>query len=235
MEQTSNQSPTEEKGGPRNPSLLGMIWEPVQQFERIRERPQIVVPLLVVLLLSTMLSIAMVEPSMELPEYQMTIEQLGEEGARTTAYVFASIGMMFLIPLLILIMTLLHWLLTLFFQGSATFVQLFSLNTYVQVFTILSNLVLTVYLWTIGVGESGLIPPTSVAALVSVDGFWQALLSGIEVFAIWQLIVTALGLSVIARISRGKAWVAALAPFLLVLLVISGVAVIGDAFIMEME
>ncbi|MDR6227021.1 YIP1 family protein [Desmospora profundinema] len=234
MEQSVNTSSPKGKEG-KKPSFLGMIWEPGQQFERIREQPRIVVPLLVVVVLMVVLSVAMVEPTMELPEHQAGIDQLGEDAYRSMTYVGASIGMMFIVPLLILISTLLHWLLTLLLQGRATFAQLFSFNTYLSIFGILSMAVYAVYLWTVGVGEHGDVYPTSLAAFIPAEGFLKGLLSGIEVFSIWQLIVTALGLSAIAGVSRGKGWVAALIPFLLVLLVMAGFVAIGEAVNMDMN
>lgn len=55
--------------------------------------------------------------------------------------------------------------------------------------------------------------PTSLAALVPAEGAMKGLLNGIELFALWKLFLTAKGLSVLARLSSGKAWTIALILF----------------------
>ncbi|PTM54751.1 YIP1 family protein [Desmospora activa] len=222
---------------PRNkrakPSLLGMILEPGKQFERIRERPVIVVPLLIVLLLMGLASVATVEPMMELPEMQAQMELIGEDLLRNSTYIFTPISTVFVLLLSILFTSFCQWLLTLLFQGSARFSQIFSLNTHLSIFGILSIVVYAAFLWVVGVSESAAVYPTSLGALLPATGFVGGVLAGIEVFAVWQLIVGAWGLSAIARISSGKAWVAAVVPFVIVLLLTAGMVAIGETFNMD--
>lgn len=57
-----------------------------------------------------------------------------------------------------------------------------------------------------------------------VGNFVDGLLGGISPFSIWSLIITAVGLQVLLKLSAGKAWTAAVVSFLIVLLVSAGLA-----------
>src|SRR5699024_12419575 len=47
---------------------------------------------------------------------------------------------------------------------------------------------------------------TSVNSIVGAEGALGGLLNNIEVFTIWDIIITALGLQVIAKFSKGLSW-----------------------------
>lgn len=232
MEPSVQATPQPGEKGPK-PSLLGIILEPGKQFDRIRERPVIMVPLLVVLLLMGLASVATVEPMLQLPEMQTQMEMIGEDLFRYSLYLMTPVSTILMVLISILFTAFCHWLLTLLFQGSARFRQIFSLNAHLGVFGILAIAVYAVFLWVVGVSESTAAYPTSLGALIPASGFGGGVLAGIEVFAIWQLIVRAWGLSAISRISSGKAWVTALVPFVIVLLVTAGIAAVGETFNMD--
>ncbi|WP_380162189.1 hypothetical protein [Kroppenstedtia sanguinis] len=86
-----------------------------------------------------------------------------------------------------------------------------------------------VYLWATGGG--GTDPetiPTSLAAFVPAEGYLKGLLVGIEIFAIWELILIASGLSIVGRLSKGKGWTIALIIFAVSLFLMAGITAVGD-------
>ncbi|MFS8515022.1 MAG: hypothetical protein LOD87_15075, partial [Planifilum fulgidum] len=92
--------------------------------------------------------------------------------------------------------------------------QLCSLNAHLYLLTLLASAIMAVLLLVLGPQADPKIYPTSLAALVPAEGaVLRGVLNGIELFALWKLFLTAKGLSVIARLSSGKAWAIALILF----------------------
>lgn len=215
------------------PSLLGILFSPGEQFARIRENPRFGLALTIVIVLSVVLLALVGLALAENPVYQ---EQAGveEAGIPPEAFTAITVGGMIAVglfgtPIILLLRSLFHWLFLLLFRGEATFKQLFSLNTHLYLLPILSTFVYMLFLWvTGGGGENPEIVPTSLAAFIPAEGFVSGLLAGIEIFAIWELILTAGGLSVVSRISKGKGWAIALIIFGATLFITAGFAALGE-------
>lgn len=73
------------------------------------------------------------------------------------------------------------------------------------------------------IGGSQSIYVTSLAGVMNSDSL---ILAQFEVFSIWQLILTAIGLHKVGQLSKGAAWTIAIVFFLIGL----GMAMIGAAF-----
>ena len=195
------------------PSLWGILVEPGRQFERMIHRPRFGWALAVMMLGGAVTAgvIAYIASQrVPIPEGAPMIDpaQIG-----MFAGVMGFVGGLVAVPVGLLIISLIQKLLVMLFQGEASYRQLFSLNTHLYLLTLIASLIMAVLLFVLGPQADPEVPPTSLAALVPAKGALKGLLAGIELFALWKLFLTAKGLSVLARLSGGKAWTIALILF----------------------
>lgn len=215
-----------EQASVSKPSLIRMIWSPGEQFERMRERPSIWVPLIIVTLLSL---IASVVSELAIPDdyYQVEGFQLSEQElatAKKIGMVGAILGGLFVPVIAIVISSLIYWLITTLARTEASFKQLFSLTTYVYFISAIGGLLNSLVL--LAVQGNPEVMVTSLGSVVQVEGAMGGLLNGIEIFTIWGTILTALGLHKVAGLLKGAAWTVAIVFFVIGLIF----AAIGGAF-----
>jgi hypothetical protein len=206
-ESSSNLSPN------KGPTLWGMLFAPTEQFERMIDRPRFGWALAAMMLVGSIAaalvaySVALETPIPE--EAQMIDPAQIAMGAAFLGFVGGLVG----VPVTLLLISLIQKLFLMLFQGEATFRQLFSLNTHLYLFSLLASLIMAVMVLLLGPQAQPDIFPTSLAALVPAEGALRGVLNGIELFALWKLFLTAKGLSILARLSSGKAWTIALILF----------------------
>lgn len=202
---------TEQTVKQEKPSLFGMIWSPSEQFDRIKQTPKIWVPLLLVTLLFTA-GMALLAFSMDASYFELG--DLTEEEAG----LFLIIGMITMIivgvftPIFtVLISTVIYLLICKIASSDVTFKQLFSMNTYILVISAIGLIINSIITALIGGNPDVFI--TSVAGLLNAGpgSVWNSF----EVFAIWQTIITAIGLHRVAGLSKGLAWTIAVIFFVL--------------------
>ena len=188
----------------KNPSIWGMIWSPTEQFERIKERPKIwgalaiVTVLFVIGMYLTSLGDPMVIEGMpEIPE-----EELAAVSMFTTVTMIIT-G--FFTPIFgVLIATVIYLIIAKIARSEVSFKQLFSMNTYIMMISALSMILNGIGVALLG-GTAGTMY-TSLGSLIGAEGTMGALLTSIEVFAIWGMILQAIGLQKVANFSKGLAW-----------------------------
>lgn len=202
----------EETKNLEKPSLFGMIFNPTEQFERIKERPLIWGAMVIVTIL-TMLGFWLMSLGIEIPELSEVEEIPGME-------VFAQIGMVMtglFTPILgVLISSFILWIIIKIARSEATFKQLFSMNTYIMLISAISIIVngaLTAVL-----GGDGETMFTSLGSLVSAEGAVAGLFNSLEVFTIWGVVLSAIGLHKVAELSKGLAWGISIAFFVISIL-----------------
>ncbi|MGG3561854.1 Yip1 family protein [Neobacillus rhizosphaerae] len=193
------------------PSLFGMFTNPVQQFERIRENPKIWVPLVIVSILYAIGTIFMafsIDAStlidQGLPEDQVEIVlTITKITVAITGIISPIFG--------VLISSAIQLAIAKIAGSSVTFKQLFSMNTFIMVIGAVGLILNMAIRYAIG-GDVE-IYVTSLAGLLNQDkaGFFGS----IEVFGIWTLIITALGLHKTGQFSKGLAWTVAIVFFLI--------------------
>ncbi|WP_240377052.1 Yip1 family protein [Bacillus piscicola] len=194
------------------PSVLGMIGSPTEQFERIKKRPAIWIAMILVMVVSA-ISTWLIAMGVETPE----IEGIpADEAAAFNAFgqAMALIGGLIGPLFSVLIASAIYMLIAKIAQSQVSFKQLFSMHTYIAVIGALGSLLNGIIIAVVG-GAPGIMY-TSLGSLIGTEG--SAMLSGIEVFSIWQVILTAIGLQVVARFSKVLAWAIPLAFFVLGLL-----------------
>lgn len=188
----------------KNPSIWGMIWSPTEQFERIKERPKIwgalaiVTVLFVIGMYLTSLGDPMVIEGMpEIPE-----EELAAVSMFTTITMI--ITGLFTPIFGVLIATVIYLIIAKIARSEVSFKQLFSMNTYIMMISALSMILNGIGVALLG-GTAGTMY-TSIGSLIGAEGTMGALLTSIEVFAIWGMILQAIGLQKVANFSKGLAW-----------------------------
>ena len=204
----------------QKPSLLGMFTSPGEQFERIKQSPKIWVPLLIISILyaigMTLMALSMDASTLidqGVPEDQVNLV-LG-----ITKITVAITGI--LTPIIgVLISSAIHLIITKIANSPATFKQLFSMNTYIMVIGAAGVILNTGIRYAIGGNPE--IYVTSLAGLLNQEK--AGILGSFEVFTIWTMIVTAIGLQKTARLSKGLAWTIAIVFFLIGI----GFALIGS-------
>jgi hypothetical protein len=205
----------------QSPKLFNMFWSPGEQLERIRQNPKIWIPLLIVTILyiagSTIMALTMkvedfMVPGMASEEAEM-IAAMGKVMAAVTG---------FFIPIItILISTVIYLIIVKIAKKDTTFKQLFSMNTFIMVIgavgLLLNNLIVAAI-----DGNAGIFI-TSLAGLLNSD---SAILGSFELFSIWQLILTAMGLHRVGQLSKTASVIIVIIFFLIGL----GFAAIGTIF-----
>ncbi|MFD2130374.1 Yip1 family protein [Pseudogracilibacillus auburnensis] len=187
------------------PSIFGMIMSPGEQFNRIRENPKIFVALLIVTALSIIGSTLMVtgfDPTTDPNLAGMSEDEL----------MFVTMGAQIVLILTgllspvitVLVLSVIHIIVAKMTQSTVSFKQLFSMNSYIYMISALSFLLNG--LVTLFVGGNNEIYFTSINSIIGAEGAFGAFLNYIEIFTIWKIIITALGLQIVARFSKTLSW-----------------------------
>ncbi|MEI3607273.1 Yip1 family protein [Pseudogracilibacillus sp. SE30717A] len=195
------------------PSLFGMIMNPKEQFERIRENPKVIVALIIVTLITTVGMLMMAngidfvnDPSLAgMPEEElMIVAMMSQIGFVIIGVVTPVFG--------ILISAFIHWIISKIVHSEVSFKQLFSMNTYIFMISAISFILNGIVFMLIG-GEAEILF-TSLNSIIGAKGILGAFLGSIEIFSIWALIITAIGLQVVAKFSKGLSWAVVIAFYI---------------------
>lgn len=190
----------------KKPSIFGVIMNPTEQFTRLREKPVILFPLIIVTLLTLIGTYLMIQgvdftaddPNMSgIPADELAmVETIAKAGA---------VAMGIIVPIFaILISTVIYLIVAKIARSEVSFKQLFSLNTFIYFISAISLLLNGIAVFLTGAGEQVLF--TSLNSIVDADGILGAFLNQIEVFSIWALILGAIGLQVVAKFSKVLSW-----------------------------
>ncbi|MDQ0162184.1 YknW family membrane protein [Aeribacillus alveayuensis] len=218
-QQVNTNQPISEK-----PSLLGIITKPGETFERIREKPKVLMPLLFVIVLAVLTTIISVANA---DFVQMGMNQgLSQEEAEMIAGFSKTsmiIGGIISPPIIILISTLIYLAITKIAGTGAKFKQLFSMTTYISIITGIGLLLNAIIGYFVGTNFENM-SFTSLNSLIGAEGATGALLSYIEVFGIWTTVLSAIGLHKVGKLSTGASWTIAIIFFIIgaIFMMISG-------------
>lgn len=191
-----------------NPSLLGMITNPTEQFERIKERPKIWIAMIIITILF-IIGTWLTTLGMDIVGEVEGVE-LDEESAamvQTFAVIGSVIGALFIPIFTVLISSFIYWVIAKIVKSEVSFKQLFSMNTHILIVSAIGLIINGAIMAMVGVNMDN--PDamfTSLGSLVSSGGILGAILNNIEVFQIWVVVLTAIGLNKVAEFSKGLAW-----------------------------
>lgn len=200
-----------------NPSLLGMVTNPKEQFEKIRDNPKIWGALIVISLIfviGTMFQMSNVDPNVLIDE---ELEGLFGPGEEKIVHMLSIIGggfaALFMPIIIILVSTVIYWIIAKLVKSEVTFKKLFSMNTYIVFINAIGVLVNGAFSAVIGNNVN--IMFTSLGSFVNTNTMLGAILSNFELFAIWTLILTAIGLQIVAKFSQRAAWTVTILLFVI--------------------
>lgn len=197
----------EEKPKLEKPSLLGMIMEPRKQFERIKDNPKIVIPLVVVTVL-TIIGMLLMMSQMDFIGEDPEFANMGPDELMIIT-IFAQITFaitgLFTPAISILISACIFFVIAKIVKLEVSFKQLFSMATFVYIISLLGLIVNAVAFF----GMSNPDPElylTSLNSIIQADGALGAFLVAIEIFTIWGLVLSAMGLQIVGKFSKGLSW-----------------------------
>lgn len=199
----------------KKPSLLGMVVNPKEQFDRIKERPVFVGALISIIILTcvgmwlSLISFDITKVA-NLSDLQgFTTEELAafEVLSKLTFIGIELIGSF----ITVVILSLLFLLFAKSLELRVKFKEFFSMNIYV-LFVVSLGILLN-GLITVLVGADPESIYTSLSVFYKADGIFGEVLKHIEIFKIWGLILTAVGLQKVARYPKKTAWIIAIIFF----------------------
>lgn len=203
----------------QTPSLIGIFTSPGEQFERIRSNPKIWVPLIIVAVVN---AVGMGIMAMMMDAGMLIKQGVPEENAESflgitrimmvaTGVITPAIGVLISSAIMIAIAKIAN--------APVTFRQLFSMNTYITFVAAVGHLLNMAVGYLIGADAETHV--TSLGGLLGKGS--SGVLGAIELFAIWGMVLTAIGLYRTARFPKGLAWAVAIVFFLFGL----GLAAVG--------
>jgi hypothetical protein len=169
------------------------------------------------------------------PKQEEKVAQLPDGGASAKAMgskITAVVSYIYIVPILIVtaIYALLYWATVNFgFGGTAKYGQIFAVCMYASLVINIKYLLATIAVF------AGLAPDsflesnpvgTNIGFYLSTDlPVWlRTLCSHIDIFEIWSLVLTVIGVAIVAKVSKGKAAAVVVGWWLLLVLVFTGLA-----------
>ena len=216
--------------------LVRVLFSPGEVFERVRERPKVLLPwiglsVVIIVVAYLMMPFTQAAIASRLAQVAQQNPQAAANAAKFQTFGIALAPIFLFIGLLIGAGLL--WLLVTLFAGSdAKFMTLLSLSTYVAVPTILLQVAGLIVLKMKGLdaitSPDDLRPPLGLNLLApGAGGFVGAFLAGINPFSIWALVLTAIGVQVTHKTSKGSAYTVAIVSTLLGVLISAALAGLG--------
>ena len=207
--------------------LVRVLFEPTAVFERVREKPRFLAPFLALAVAIIVISVVQLPFTKAALSAQFSQMPNMPPEAAQRALSFASVGIVFapiVYCLILVINALLLWVLVSVVGGEAKFGTLLSVTTYSSISYILLTVVGLVVLTMRGTeqvsGMEDLQPALGLDLLApGSKGLTLALLRGINPFSLYGVFLTATGIAVTHKTSKGSAYTAAIVQLLVTLLV----------------
>lgn len=193
----------------KKPSMVGIFSSPIVQLERIKERPLVLIPLLVVLAISIIGSAILAF----IPDYSSMTELMIQQEPATgemievlevMSRVIVLIAGIFTPVLLAILPAFIFWLVAKITGSMVTYKQLVSLMLYISLIAAIG------YLFNAVVVALFNLEPTVI--VTGIGQFFDSMepmysfYSLVDIFTIWYVILTALGLRYVAGFNNGLAW-----------------------------
>lgn len=211
------------------PSLFGMILEPKTQFERMQRNPKILVPFIIVTVLTIIGMLLMMSQIDFIGDDPLLNGMEDEELMIVTifsqiAYAFTGLVMP---AISILLSTVVYFIIAKIVKSEVTFKQLFSMSVFIYIISVFGLLVNGLAFLAMSNPNLDLYL-TSLNSIVEADGILGVILVSIEVFSIWGMVLTAIGLQIVANFSKGLSWSIVVGIFVVILLFAIGGQLVTD-------
>jgi hypothetical protein len=208
--------------------LFRVLLSPTEVFERVRERPKFLVPALAISVVAIILNYFMLPYRTAAMATRMAQIAQQNPAAAEQAAKFQTIGLAFVpvaVFIILLIVAGILWLLvTLLAGGDGKYRTLLSVATYTALPGIFLQVAGLLVLKMKGVESvtslQDLQPPLGLNLLApNASGFMGGLLAGINPFTIWSMVLTAIGIQVTHKTSKGSAYTVAIVAMVLGILI----------------
>ncbi len=202
----------------KKPSLFGMIFQPGEQFERMREKPVIWLPLILLAILGAIVGVLAglnvdysTVPGMEgIPADQI-------EMTKMFGVIFGGIGALFGTPIGFVVFAAILFGITKIAKSPITFKQMFSLIIFTSFISTIGQVLNQLIIYAIGADPTVML--TSINSFIGADGVLGGILGTIEVFNIWYYILLGMGLVKVAQISKPAAYTITIIFFVIGLII----------------
>lgn len=222
--------------------IAGVLFAPVDTFRDIARKPDILVPLIVLLVLALASAIifvprmdvdAMVQAQMEQSGRQMSDADMAQ-AAKFSGSLMKVMGYLSPVWAILIWLVIAGVLLLAFrlFGGEGNFKQAFSATLYAWIPNTIGGIITTIIVF-----ARGKVDPTTMATLVKSSPAFLvdqkdnpiafALLSSLDIFTIWTLILLILGFAALSKFSKGKAAAIVISLWLVTVVVKLGFAALG--------
>jgi len=209
--------------------LINVLFSPGAVFERVREKPRFLLPfigLAIPVMVIQFLTLPYAQAAMSSVYAQMATQN---PQAAEAAQKFAFVGVFFwpiILAIVLLLTALFLWVLVSVLGGEGKFGTLLSVATYASITFVLAQIVGLIILMVKGkenlVSPDDLQPAMGLDLVLPVSGrFLSAFLKGINPFSIWGTILTAIGIAVTHKQSKGVSYAAAILSTLFILVIFS--------------
>jgi hypothetical protein len=239
MNNAGNDPMNGQSGKPLSPFAKAMkiVTAPSEAAAAIRQKPDVLLPILIMIVLSLLpvlgnyqayLDTLVQALSLNPNSSSMTADQL-----RELAQISAYTGIAFSPVLVVggwLLGSLILFGFVRMFGGECRYKQLLSLKGYTMIFGLIAVALTVVISRLTGADSPSRLHLAGFRFPDISGGFLAGVVSGIEVFSIWSVVVTGIGVSVIAGISRKKAYIIVGVLFALGLLLTGLSGVVGASF-----
>ncbi|HET8713501.1 MAG TPA: YIP1 family protein [Gemmatimonadales bacterium] len=232
MGQGIQQAPVAQSGGNAWLDVFKVLFEPGAVFERVRDKPNILAPYVIIMAVQLVLLFVNMSYTMVAVGAQATAAGRPAPSAGMIAG-FSVVGLVVFLTLVLLVNGLILWVLTsMLGSGESKFSTLLSVCLYGAVpAAMLLSIIGTVVLHL--KGTSGITSPQDLQPALGLDllvpgakGFMGAVLKGLNPFSIWGLVLTAIGVSTTQRVSKGTGYTIATIAFVIGLLIAGSIGAI---------
>jgi hypothetical protein len=219
--------------------LIKVLFEPTAVFTRVAEKPKFLAPFLglaVVLIICVVLLMPYQQAAMAAKLAEIVRQNPQAAAAIQNAQKFASAGIVFapiVFGIILVIVAALLWVLVSVLGGEGKFSTLLSVATYAAVPGILLQIAGLIVLMMKGV--SSVTSPEDLQPALGLDllapgatGFLLACLRGINPFSLWGAFLTATGITVTHKTSKGTGWTVAIIVLVLSILLRAVTAGLGN-------
>ena len=215
--------------------LFKVLYEPGAVFTRVGEKPKFLMPYIGLCVIQLILAVVNMPFLKAALAAQFAAQAAGAPGGGPDPSKFVAIGLVFVpigIVIALLISALVLWVLVSVLGGDGKFGTLLSVSAYACVpSVVLLGIVGLIVLQMKGVevitSPADLQPALGLDLLApDAKGFLGAVLKGINPFAIWGLVLTAIGIEKTHKTTKGTAYAVAIGATVLGLLVIGAIAML---------
>ncbi|MCK4427309.1 MAG: YIP1 family protein [candidate division Zixibacteria bacterium] len=241
MEEITSTVPQEEKTMGGTSKVLNIFFEPRRVFESLKIKPTWLVPFLIAVLLAMGFlyfafplimdqQVQRIQEMEQIPEARKLeiIEGMREKDSPPLWQL--ALPPVFGLIVLVVVAGILFFVFNVFLGGDSTYSRVFSVYSYSGLVAIPSMIVKFPLIMLKG----DLDVQTSLALLLSAnakDTFLYSVLSSLDIFSFWQVILVSMGMGVMYKYSTKKAFIAVLVLWLIYILAKSGLTtLLGGVF-----